>query len=306
MSFRRVALLVLLVSACANDKNDGTLKDGGGFVFPDSGYIYDGGPARQFIRDAGPPDTGPHECNPTCPVSQICGCLPSGGGAACGCHPRQGYAAACDPQVPESCKWPFDCVKARVAEGNIFLCSDGREGTPCSTTQDTCRTSNGCACLSTPFGTACSCQGDPGPSPLLCDPNVPGTCPDGTCVRVEGPNPFYICSDGAEHEPCVVGDGSCRTSLGCTCPFSGGRRVCRCSEPGTTAGDACDLMVMQACLPPLECAVRGDPIEGFYSECNDPNGMSGNDFLCDPMLPMCPPMYQCVEVRPDEYRCRPN
>ena len=304
--FNKFALLLVLglLVACSKDKQGDQLANGGAFVWPDSGYIYDGGTR---VHDAGAPDSGPLVCTPPCATSEICACLLNGGGN-CGCHEPQGFRDRCDPQVPASCKTPFDCVKARVASGPVYLCSDGRVGAPCSKTEESCNTSNGCVCLSTPFGVACQCQGAQTANPLLCDPQVPESCPDGTCVRVDsGTGPFHLCSDGSEHEPCELGDGSCRTSLGCTCPFEGSKRVCRCSEPGDEPGDACDPTVTGSCVDGMSCETRGNPIEGGYnSECVPAGTMGGmtNPFDCDPNAPMCPPGFDCEEVEPGSFRCR--
>lgn len=300
-----VLLLVLVCAACSDATS--VSRDAGAFVLPDSGYIYDSGGPRQVGRDAASADASPHVCNPACDTGEVCGCVGSGE-FLCGCHAPRGYAATCDPLAPDTCKWPFNCVRGRRASGTVYICSDGREGTPCSPLQLSCNTSVGCACFSTPFGTSCNCRGVQGPSAYLCDPRVPQTCPEGTCVRVEASSStFHICSDGAEHEPCELGDMSCRTTLGCTCPFAGGRRICRCSEPGTYAGYACDPSVANSCAMGFRCEIRGDPIEsGYTSECVPEGGMGPQDpFTCDPQMPLCPQGYACREVEPNVYRCRP-
>ena len=301
----RRLLLLALACACSRGAQSDRLADGGAFVLPDSGRFYDSGPAIDPGRDAGTPDSGPAVCNPACTADRVCACVESGAGD-CGCHSPRGYRQPCDPQVAASCRHPFDCVLARVDDDHRFICSDGREGTPCARAQASCNTASGCVCLSTPFGTSCTCQGVPGPSPLLCDPMVPATCPNGTCVRVEAQSgAFWVCSDGSEHEYCNPGDGSCRTSLGCTCPLVAGRRSCRCTEPGDREGDACDPSVMGVCVAPLRCEIRGNPVEGgYFSECKGMAG--GNDaFRCDPARPMCPQGFMCVETEPGVYRCRP-
>lgn len=306
---RVAALLSLLVVLGACNKRTGTgreLADGGAFELPDSGWFFDASTVR--FSDAAAPDTGPFQCNRTCGDAQICGCLDTPPNPTCGCNARAGYAEPCDPQVEDSCKFPFRCVIARKLEGTRYICSDGREGTPCSNTNDTCMTQNGCTCLSTPFGLACSCRGPTTGSALFCDPRVAMPCREGTCVRVRSsPMDFFICSDGGKDEPCQPGDNSCHTSLGCTCPTVAGREVCRCSEPGDVAGDACDPAVPMSCRAPLACRpIPDQELGGFSTVCagaGTPDG--GTDPLaCDPMRPSCPPSYECVEVTPGRYRCR--
>jgi hypothetical protein len=237
-------------------------KDGGAFQLPDSGLIYDGGTP---MFDAEAPDSGPFICNPACDADagSVCACLASAN-PRCGCHDRQGLLDDCDPQAPRSCRWPLLCALAATNDGTRYLCTDGSSGTPCyPTDQEVCNTDRGCLCTRDPLfpaTLACSCQGPNGPSRLLCDPNDPSTCPalEGVCVEVPLSNGqhFYICSDGSELEPCRLGQPSCKTSLGCTCPTAGGLPYCRCSEPATRAGQACDPAVDASCVAPLTCAVR--------------------------------------------------
>ena len=300
------SLSFLLAMACTDSRLTQDGIDGGAFVLPDSGYVYDGGTRN---TDLGVPDSGPHTCDDECEENEVCACLMSGE-SNCGCHLPQAYQARCDPQVQESCLSPLECVRGRLTSGYIYLCSDGRAGTPCSKTQDTCTTSNGCVCLSTPFGVTCECQGRTNVDPLFCDPQVPASCPNGTCVRVDSPSgAYYQCSDGTVNQPCERGDGSCVTSLGCTCPIQGSRPMCRCSEPGTEAGDLCDPMVMGSCVEGLNCEVRGNALEeGYISECVPENWMMGggdmDPFACDPNAPLCPPGFDCEEVMEGVFRCR--
>jgi hypothetical protein len=303
----RTLCLILLPTlfSCTSKRGDGQFRDGGLFVWPDSGYVFDAG---RRLSDGPITDTGPHLCAPACATGEVCACLLSGA-SNCGCHPPQDYQQRCDPQVPRSCKDDFSCVKARVVSGTVYLCSDGRPGTPCSKTQASCNSSGGCVCLATPFGVACQCQGANNIDPFLCDPQVPISCPNGTCVQVDAPSgAYFMCSDGTENQPCEIGDSSCITSLGCTCPFQQSRRVCRCSEPGMAAGDLCDPSVVGSCVDGFNCETRGDAIEeGFTSECVPADWMmSGEEdpFACDPNRPLCPPGFDCEEVEQGTFRCR--
>lgn len=296
---RRAALLSLLALAACSRPDGRVLADGGLFEIPDSGFSFD----ARIDPDAGfiAPDTGPFQCTTGCPDGSVCGCIDTKPRETCGCNVRGGYTDPCDPQVPDSCRWPYECVLGRTVGGSRWLCSDGREGTPCSHAgENSCRTSSGCICLMTPIGIGCSCRGDPGPNPLLCDPQNPASCPEGRCVTVNNVN---MCSSGGRNEPCNPGDGLCQTSLGCTCPLVAGRESCRCSEPGEVPGDACDPRVPGSCEAPMECTVirGGESIGEFYTECV---GGGGNmELNCDPVTQNCPPMYVCEEVRPDTWRC---
>ena len=299
-------LLVLLLSACRDGPTTRRLVDGGRFELPDSGVFFDARPAPT-APDAAPRDTGPHVCESGCPDGSVCGCLDDEG---CGCHAPRAFDDTCDPQHPETCGWPYECKRGRKIDGLTYICTDGREGSSCSTVDSICNTSRGCICANTPFGTACSCQGTPGPNPLLCNLNDPATCPGGTCVRVETPGGVtFICSQGRRYEPCVLGDQTCRTSLGCTCPRIEGRDVCQCSEPATQAGEPCDLREPLSCEAPLRCTpVQSEQPGTVSTVCTSGFGRdAGTDPLaCDPARPFCPPNTTCEEVFPGNYRCVPR
>jgi hypothetical protein len=301
-------LIAIALSACSSRSSERNLVDGGLFEVPDSGFTFDARP--RFDGSVEEVDSGPFICDAGCPDGSFCGCVTSPN-RSCGCLPRGGYSGSCDPQVEDSCKWPYECTRAQTIQGIRYLCSDGREGTPCSRTDQSCNTSNGCVCFSTPIGFGCACQGNPGPNPLYCDPQVPASCPEGTCVRLDGQNaPIYICSSGEANEPCNPGDNTCHTSLGCTCPLIASRESCRCSEPGTLEGDPCDPEVAGSCASPLECVVlRTEAINQFVTECvgGTPRSDGGTDPLaCDPGRPLCPNGYSCEEVRPNVFRCTPG
>jgi hypothetical protein len=308
-------VIALLAAGCSDKFKKISAADAGPFVIPDSGFIWDGG---MTIPDTGPPpDSGPFQCTPACsPDGSVCSCLDTHP-PTCGCNLRQGYLGPCDPQVATSCKWPFKCVYGRELDGYRWICSDGRTGTPCShtSTVNTCNTFNGCQCQTTPLGSSCTCAGATGPSPLICDPTMHSTCPEGVCIDVVFANPdggsfdIHICSGGSEGEPCVGGDMTCHTSIGCTCPYTGIQQLCRCSEPGTYQGYACDPRVDAACQAPFFCGVRADPGGGFISECTTSGAADGgvDPYSCDPSSPTCPTGYACSETPAGSgvFRCVP-
>lgn len=302
----RRAPLAAVLFLCACSRPDARqLADGGLFEIPDSGRSAD---ARVFLdAHVAAVDSGPYVCEEGCPDGSVCGCIDTQPRATCGCNPRGGYTAACDPQAPESCKWPFECVRARSLSGVRFICSDGREGTPCSHTEDTCHTENGCVCLTTPLGLSCSCQGSVvGENPFFCDPLVPSSCPEGTCVRVEASGgAVFLCSGGEVNEPCVRGDQTCHTSLGCTCPLIGTREICRCSEPGTAPGDPCDISVEGSCAAPLTCRRLGgdQPGEGV-TECVGRTQTADGGVDCTAAGELCGPGMVCVELPDGSLTCQ--
>jgi len=307
----RLALTVVLVcaalSACREGPAGRDLVSGGAFELPDSGFTYD---ARAFVtRDAEPIDTGPFECSGGCANGSVCGCLDRRP-RVCGCFPAQGYNEACDPQNQDTCRFPYQCVRGRRVDGLRYLCSDGRENSSCSPVDSVCRTSNGCVCLTTPLGVGCSCKGAASNNPLLCDPNVPATCPGGSCVHITtGGGSTNICSMGMRYEPCAPGDSTCHTTLGCVCPLFEGRAVCQCGEPGTENGEPCDPRVAETCSAPLECTLVPSETPGAVSsQCRgDDRGDGGVDpVACDPMRPFCPQDFGCREIRPGVYRCVPQ
>jgi hypothetical protein len=298
----------LLLAACEGGAQ--SLPDGGVFQIPDSGFIYDSGPP--VVPDSGVTDSGPFVCNTTCESGTVCGC-PDTPSPSCGCNPPATYAAACDPQVAESCRAPYHCVVVRKLSGPVYQCTDGREGAHCSHADESCTTALGCVCQSDFLGTQCMCRGDPGENPTTCDVMVPASCPNGTCVRVEVQgHAYFVCSDGARYQPCVRGDNSCQTSLGCTCAFAGAHEICTCSEPGTSAGEPCDPREPDSCVPPLVCQTRFDEEHGGHvSECTSSSGPGRGDgginpYECDPEMPMCPPMFTCEESRAGQFRCTPE
>jgi hypothetical protein len=298
----RRAWPLLLLAACSSTPED-RLKDGGGFSIPDGGQL------DATIRDSGAPDVGPWVCDPPCTSPEVCGCVgvPT---ETCGCHRPAGYATLCDPLHPETCAAPLECVPSRVQGDRVALCSDGREASYCSHLYEICSTAHGCVCLTSPTGlTECTCMETIAPDTMLCDRMVPASCPNGTCVRVDrGGVVWFFCSHGAEGDPCELGDNSCNTSLGCTCPRIGGREVCRCSVPGDTEGDPCDPNVAGACVAPLECRVNPDQINGTSTICTtflgQPDGGIGGE--CDPGDPTsCPGGFNCVPVGGGRFECRP-
>jgi hypothetical protein len=297
-----VAAIAALLAGCSSGENT-TRPDGGEFMLPDSGVIFDGGPG---LDSTVPVDAGPYQCPASCEGITVCSCLDTMP-PTCGCNAPQSYSGPCDPQVPESCKSPYACVVTRTLEGTRYQCTDGREYSSCSHADDRCTTALGCVCTTNFFGTNCECRGAPDPNSSSCDPMVPASCPQGTCIRVESQqNVYFVCSDGAENQPCLgPGDISCATSLGCTCPSIGGRVQCRCSEPQSTPGSPCDPNVEGACVAPLECQIRYDEeAGGFVSECAPKFGPDCMDiYSCDPNNPLCPRGYSCVEVEPQRFRC---
>lgn len=70
------------------------------------------------------------------------------------------------------------------------------------------------------------------------------------------------------------------------------------------AGVPCDLDVTGACVAPLTCELTGNPVMGGLSSQCTSSG-AGDPYACDPMRPMCPNNFRCVEVEPGVYRCRP-
>jgi hypothetical protein len=287
---------VLLFAGCSSEPGPG-LVDGGGFRFPDA-TVRDAGDAAP---DTGAPDTGPFACAPACTGSEVCGCI----AGDCGCHAPRTIGETCDPQEPLTCA-SGACVHARDNGASVDICSDGREGIACSHTADICTTALGCVCLTSPSGTThCSCTETVPSDPLLCDPMVPRSCPGKTCVRTIGStgNAYFVCSDGSEGKPCDPADGSCRTSLGCTCPLVRGRTACQCSEPSGEGGP-CDPSVSGSCVAPLECIVVGSMNEGRSSVCSSGGmGLDGGVFGCNPNDPTtCPPGQACV-LGPEGYRC---
>lgn len=301
---RRAILLATLLSggvaACSGDSGP-RLVDGGAFVLPDAGF-----------RDASIPDrevdAGPFECAPACGAGEVCGCLETGAGRDCGCHPPGQNLDPCDPQHPETCGGSTVCSRTRQQGADLYVCTDGREGNPCSKTLETCTTALGCVCLTPPSGaTNCSCVEDFDEGSGLCDRMVPETCPDGVCVRAPsvGGNVYFLCSDGAEGNPCEPGDGSCRTSLGCTCPLVGGRERCQCSEPGG-AGALCDPSVPGACEAPLMCLPQRGPDQGTTTTCRSATPDAGLPPGCDPNNPgSCPPGFVCRETE-GGFQCVPG
>ena len=300
---RRAPLVAVLFLCACNRPDPRQLVDGGLFEIPDSGRSSD---ARVNLdAHVAAVDSGPFVCDEGCPDGSVCGCIDTQPRATCGCNPRAGYTESCDPQAPESCRWPYECVRARALSGTRYICSDGREGTPCSHTQDTCHTENGCVCLTTPLGVSCSCQGSfVGENPFLCDPLVPASCPEGTCVRVEGTGgAVFLCSGGGLNEPCRQGDQTCHTSLGCTCPVFGQREICRCSEPGTSPGDPCDIDVPGSCAPPLECEQLGGDLPGqFVTECVGRGPGADAGVTCETAGAFCTPPQTCRD-RPEGPIC---
>jgi hypothetical protein len=304
----RAALVICAVvslSACRDGPGRARNIDGGRFELPDSGFFFDARPPPSR-PDASVGDTGPYVCEAGCPDGSVCGCLDR----SCGCHEPGRYNALCDLQHPETCGWPYQCVRAQTLQGRRTVCSDGRLGSSCSTLDSHCNTSNGCVCQMTPLGTACSCQGSAGMNPRLCDPRRPETCANGTCVRVETAGGVtHFCSQGERFDPCEVGDNSCRTQLGCTCPLYLGEEVCQCTEPGGEVGDPCDPRVMGVCAANLECAVIRDEQPGSFStQCVGTGAVDGgtDPRACDPDNPLCPPLFECVEVQPGRFRCQPQ
>lgn len=288
----RVVLFALLAVVGCKDTPAVRGADGGAFVLPDAGF-FDAG-----FYDAGGRDAGPFVCMPACTGGDVCGCLADD----CGCHLPSQLAEPCDLSNPDTCAAPYECVRARREGVDVAICSDGREGISCSKTADICTTALGCVCYTEGSGsTDCRCLESHDPENGLCDRMVPETCPDGTCVRSIGStgSAFFFCSDGAEGRACEAGDGSCRTSLGCTCPLVGGRERCQCSEPGGD-GAACDPNVAGACSPPLMCFPSSTP-DGITTRCSSnpqggrDGGVGGPGEMCDPNDPTsCPPGAECL------------
>lgn len=284
-------------------------QDGGAFVVPDSGVFLDAYVLP--IADATAGDAGPFVCDPPCApdAGTVCGCLDTQP-KTCGCNPPQGYSDNCDPLEPTSCQSTLRCVRARMTSGTRYVCSDGREGTPCTPSDPSCNTSNGCVCLTTPVGVGCVCQGDPGPDPLYCDPRVPQSCPGGYCVHVDRPGfVANLCTHGREGEACDPSGLMCTTTLGCTCPLVSGRTSCQCSEPAP-AGAACDPMVEGSCQPPNSCISKAGEAPGEFSTVcgNDPLHRDGgtDPLACDPQNPLCRANETCTEVSPGVFRCVPG
>lgn len=296
---RLLPLLALAALTTCKDTSGQRGIDGGAFVLPDAGFTDAG------FYDSGTHDAGPFACSMTCAGNQVCGCILGD----CGCHTPNGLAEPCDLQHPETCAAPFQCVRARAEGVDIDFCSDGRLGIPCSKTADICTTALGCVCYTDSTSTTdCRCLDAHDPNNGLCDRMVPETCPDGVCVRTIGTSggAFFFCSDGAEGTPCEAGDGSCQTSLGCTCPIVFGQARCRCSEPAQ-AGQPCDPNVAGACVPPSMCTPQMVAGRGISTVCGDgigrDGGVGGPGMMCDPNDPnSCPPGSACL-MTPQGFRC---
>jgi hypothetical protein len=301
-----LAALALAALGACGARDVRTRVDGGLYVPGDSGLSFD---ARTlWVGDAEPVDSGPYQCPSSCAEGEVCACLDTSPRPTCGCATPQRHMEPCDPQVPASCRSPLACVRARRLDGTRYLCSDGREGSSCTPSDSVCRTTNGCVCYSTPIGAACSCRGEIGENPELCDPNVPATCPDGMCVRLAtGVNPTFFCSQGARFDPCDPAAPFCVTSLGCLCPVLNDRPACQCTEPGAV-GEPCDLAVPESCRAGLSCVLVSAGLDSFDSRCAD-RGLIGSDAGvlegCSEARP-CPPPLECVEVRPGLRRCTPR
>lgn len=301
MMSRLLPLLVAMATACTSEPGPG-LVDGGGFRFPDSGPIDTG----TYVPDSGVPDSGPFACPLSCAGGQVCGCIDDD----CGCHRPRANNETCDPQVPASCAGGLPCVRARRDGVDVTICSDGSDGTSCSHTADVCTTAFGCVCLTMPSGsTDCRCTEYISPDPAFCDPMVPGTCPNGACVRTESAVGaiYFVCSDGSEGQPCEGRtDTHCQTSLGCTCPLVRDHVDCRCSEPSGEGGP-CDPDVAGSCIGTLDCRLVGDMFNGRSTVCGSdtPGGPDGGMRLeCNPNNPTtCQPPKMCI-LTAEGYVCQ--
>ncbi|MBI4822353.1 MAG: hypothetical protein HY791_39195 [Deltaproteobacteria bacterium] len=300
----RPLLALAALTACSESYSGNGPADGGAFVIPDSGHFVD---ARVF--DAEAPDTGPFRCKPACGASEVCTCLPDG----CGCHQPAAFLQTCDPQVAASCTNGLTCIRARQVEGSSFLCSDGRTDSPCSRDSDSlCQTPFGCICRAQNGSVSCSCDPTPVDSTGLCDLEEPATCVEGeSCAKRSDPiGSTWLCSDGSAGEPCTEDRPTCKTALGCTCPFVEGREVCQCTELGQ-AGDPCDPSLgADGCVPPLQCIVisEGNP-PGPSTVCGTGGPPDAGPIVtsCDPFDPnSCPPGLTCVGIGSGRYRCLPT
>lgn len=281
-----ISIIIFFAVACRDAPAPRGL-DGGAFQLPDAGF------RDASVRDAGDHDAGPFVCDPSCAAELACGCV----SGACGCLQPGGHGSACDPQAPATCAEPTACVPVRRAGSDAFLCTDGREGSACSKTDDRCTTRLGCVCLTNASAiTDCRCTETWDPAERLCDRMVPETCPGGTCVRTvgSGGRAYFLCSDGSRGQPCEANDNSCRTSLGCTCPVIAGAPRCSCSEPGAE-GEPCDFRVAGSCQAPLVCGVERDLAGGNRTVCQREGGPGPMPGGCDPTDPeSCPPGEICV------------
>jgi hypothetical protein len=287
---RLASVFALLLLVTCKDTSGQRGIDGGAFTIPDAGFIDAG------FYDSGLNDAGPYQCPVTCSGGQVCGCILGD----CGCHTPKAFNEPCDVQHPETCESPFQCVRARSEGFDIDICSDGRLGIACSKTADICTTQLGCVCYTDASSTTdCRCRDAHDPNNELCDRFVPETCPNGVCVRAigSGGGAFFFCSDGAEGRACEPGDGSCQTSLGCTCPIVFGQARCTCGEPAE-AGEACDPNVAGACVAPLMCLPQQTPGRGITTVCGSGQGRDGGSGApgsCDPNDPnSCPPGTACI------------
>jgi hypothetical protein len=114
---------------------------------------------------------------------------------------------------------------------------------------------------------------------------------------------YFVCSDGAEGDPCDPGQDNCQTSIGCICPLVDDVERCSCREPSGEGGP-CDVDVPASCAGGLVCILAGNPIDGRNSVCSSgqPGGPDGG-ILCDPNDPStCPPGQSC-EFGNDGWRC---
>ena len=298
---RHWLFLALLGLYACSDKGSG-LRDGGGFVLPDGGF-----PDAAF-PDAAPVDAGPYVCNPACTSGEVCGCVgePT---PSCGCRAAGTYAAACDPQHPETCAAPFSCQPGRVSDDTLYRCTDGREGSACSKASQVCTTALGCVCLTSPIGiTDCTCLETVAADTMLCDNMVPASCPNGACLRQEGSRgeAWWFCSHGAPGDPCEVNNDICQTTLGCTCPLIAGQERCLCSEPADE-GLPCDPTVLGSCVDPLMCVLERNFERGDRTICSSGGGQTdgGLNDECDPMDPgTCPPAWLCLRMA-GRFRCVP-
>ncbi len=287
---RRVAILLVL-TACT--KPGPGLVDGGGFVLPDAGKRDAGTP------DSGAGDSGPFVCAEPCTGGTVCGCVDRD----CGCQTPAGNDELCDPQAPATCRSGLSCLRARRAGVDVYVCSNGAEGTSCSHTADICTTALGCVCLTPPTHTTdCHCV-ESVTSPSLCDPLVPLSCPGNVCVRVDAPGgAYFVCSDGALNSPCDQAQDNCQTSLGCICPLVSGRERCLCGEPSGEGGP-CDPNEPASCVDGLDCVVAGNPMEGASTVCSGGPSLPDGGIPCDPNNPTSCPPGQICEEGPGGFTC---
>ncbi len=142
-----------------------------------------------------------------------------------------------------------------------------------------------CACV----GGGCGCRA-PAPIGGDCDPEVSGSCAEGSCLIVrENGRDRFSCADGRPGGACSKRDDRCETALGCVCltPTTG-LTDCRCRDDLPAGNIFCDPLVPETC-PGHECRRASGP-NGVFFVCAD--GREGDG--CEPRVPICSTSLGCT------------